>query len=312
MDTDSAMTSSQGIPSLEELKACESASQLFKALDFAEMDVHQQLFQLEAALEKVGGFQDTEQTAEGGEEVVKVAETEPSSDLITVEEDNNASDAMDKDTPSEMDTGKEVDEAPTEAEDSDRIVADEEETAQQPEQSASATLFPDIIKNANFFTTMALLQVSEGRVIDAEQTILRSTPFPFLAQFTAPVAKVVSDLAKDSFESAYADLKSIIEKNDDSTVTWAAEQAFVGVQKLAHQILIDCYKVVRVDAVKILLHMEDLSQLQEEWEEFEQDGVSYLKRREDREHGSGYQLQLKELVAITQQLQQKGLYDEVK
>lgn len=321
------MTSSGGIPSLDELKAFETDAQLFRALDFAEMDVHQQLSQLATAIEKVGGYKETEETNETGENVlvdVGLGGGEPSSDPIAVEEDNEASDAMDKDTPSEMDTGKEpaseTDERPTatENDDSDRIVADEEEeqesgdAKEEPEKSASATLFPDIIKNANFFITMALLQISKGHLIDAEQTVKRSNTFPFLSQFTAPAAKVVSDLAKDNFETAYTDLKSLIEKNEDPAVAWAAEQAFVGTQRLAHEMLKDCYKVVRVDAVKNLLHVEDLEQLQEEWEEFEQDGVSYLKRRDDREHGSGYQLQLQELVAITQQLQNKGLYDEVK
>ncbi|VBB85790.1 Hypothetical protein conserved in the Yarrowia clade [Yarrowia lipolytica] len=323
MDTDSAMASNEGIPSLEELKAFETDTQLFRALDFAEMDVHQQLIQLKTAIEKVGGHEETDRVHETGEEEVEVEEPgECSSDPITVEEDNEASDAMDKDTPSEMDTGKEpateTDEAeqrPIETDNSDMIIADEEETnaaQEDPEKSASATLFPDIIKNANFFIIMALLQLSKGRIIDAEQTILRSSSFPFLSQFTAPAARVVNALIKDNFETAYADLKLITEKNKDLTVAWATEQAFMGVQQLAHQMLIGCYKVVRVDAVKILLHMEELTQLQDEWEEFEQDGVSYLKRRDDREHGSGYQLQLQELVAITQQLQHKGLYDEVK
>lgn len=328
MDTDSTMTSSGGIPSLDELKAFETDTQLFRALDFAEPDVHQQLTQLATAIEKVGGYKETEKTNEAGEDVavdVGLSGGEPSSDAIAVEEDIEvSSDAMEKDTPSEMDTGKEPatenDERPTsrtENDDADRIVADEEEeggAAQQeePAKSASATLFPDIIKNANFFITMALVQIAKGRLVDAEQTILRSNSFPFLSQFTAPAARVVSDLAKDNFETAYTDLRSLIEKNEDPAVAWAAEQAFVGTQRLAHQMLMDCYKVVRVDAVKNLLHVEDLEQLQDEWEEFEQDGVSYLKRREDREHGSGYQLQLQELVAITQQLQNKGLYDEVK
>lgn len=331
MDQDSTMTSSGGIPSLDELKAFETDKQLFRALDFAEMDVHQQLTQLATAIEKVGGHKETEKTNEAGEDVavdVGPSGGEPSSDPIAVEEDiEPSSDAMDNDTPSEMDTGKEPasehDERPTttatDNDDADRIVADEEEeegggAAQQedPEKSASATLFPDIIKNANFFITMTLLQISKGHLVDAEQTILRTNAFPFLSQFTAPAARVVSDLAKDNFETAYTDLKSLIEKNEDPAVAWAAEQAFVGTQRLAHQMLMDCYKVVRVDAVKNLLHVEDLEQLQNEWEEFEHDGVSYLKRREDREHGSGYQLQLQELVAITQQLQNRGLYDEVK
>ncbi|KAG5368121.1 hypothetical protein CJU90_0309 [Yarrowia sp. C11] len=312
MDTDSAMASNEGIPSLEELKAFESDTQLFRALDFAEMDVHQQLIQLGTAIEKVGGCEDPEKVT--GEEVVEVGDSgKQTSKPIAVEEDNEAADAMENDTPSEKDTGKEpasetseAGERPTETDSDDRIITDD------VEGNASATLFPDIIKNANFFIVMALLQVSRGRIIDAEQTILRSSSFPFLAQFTAPVARVVSDLAKDNFDSVYTDLKSIAEKNEGSAEAWAAEQAFIGVQKLAHQMLLDCYKVVRVDAVRTLLHLEDLTQLQDEWEEFEQDGVSYLKQRDDKKHSSGYQLQLQELVAITQQLQQKGLYDEVK
>lgn len=314
------MASSQGIPSLQELREFETPEQLFRALDFAEMDVHQQLTQLEAALDKVDGQKESK--SDSCEEVVTVGDSGPSSDPIQVEEPES-SDAMDRDTPSEMDTEKETDtatERSNETEDADRIIADEEEpaaTAKPAEESSSATLFPDIIKNANFFTVMALLQVSAGRTVDAEQTIARSSTFPFLARFLAPVAKLVNDLGKDNFETAYTDLKTLVEKEKekekegDLTVVWAAEQAFAGVQKLAHDMLLDCYKVVRVDAVKSLLHMEDLSQLQDQWEEFEQDGVSYLKRRDTVEN-AGFQLQLKDLVLITQELQQKGLYDEVK
>lgn len=172
------------------------------------------------------------------------------------------------------------------------------------------TLFPEIATVGLFYTVMTLMQVSQGQITDAKQTMARWGSFPFLEEKSAPITRLVKDLGEDNFEAVYGALKTMAEDSDE-TVAWAASKAFDGVQKRAYEMLNSCFVVAKSDTVKTLLHVDDshLNNL-EQWEQFDKDGVSFMRRKDVAESDSKHELQLQELIRITQGLQQKGLHQQ--